>query len=267
MAGTFAACALAIAIAALVGMAVLLPAAEYAPLSPRGGALEVYQGNRFHYGPFELLTYLSSYPGGDLFEDMRAAGAVALFLAVSAVFSRRRRSMAPVLAALVVSLDLSLGLPLPFSTLLDRFCPFQIMSPSRTMVLTCFPLGLLAGYGVDAVVSACRSRARAAGRSVAQLAVAAPILLAAYAGVIRPHYETVSSALHPVLLMAAPVAAVGVALFSGWFPRLRLLRWGLAGLVVAEVAAWNTFFMPACLTTPPPVFWNFQPRPRRFPCR
>ncbi|HOZ49161.1 MAG TPA: hypothetical protein PK468_21335, partial [Candidatus Hydrogenedentes bacterium] len=244
MSGTLSRDASAMAVFVVVGVliaaAALVPGAELAGFSARtkGDAEHAFARTeeRPDWNAFQLLA---TYSGSATDSGLRFTGAGVLILALCAWLHADRRRMLVHAALFYVALDCSLGPPFPFARLLVAVAPFAMSQPQRAALFACFFLGLLAGFGLDALTT--RRDTRAAQWRAAAAAIASGIIvLYTLEGCANPHpFLDVSKA---VLVLPAAVAVLGtVASFmsTGRVPKVLL-----AALVFAEIWTWNTEFIP-----------------------
>ena len=255
---------LIILLGALVALVMLLPAQELAQYSARekGDAAAGFVRDPEN-PPWNLLQLLVTYPGSRSFEGLKFAGAAALLVALASVAHPKRRAVLGCAVLFYIFLDCSLGPPFPFAKLLAALAPFDMAHPPRAAVYACLFLGLLAGYGVDALRRQGRSHAAKWGLTGVLLAGGAVVLPTLHACVTPyPHYAVSSAAFW------LPAALLIVAFLTIWGTRK---KWGgiaLVGLVFADIACWNQhlvpFFyqLPACALRPGE--WVFFARERDF---
>jgi hypothetical protein len=133
----------------------LLPAAELARHTPRAKAVgEPTSMQNLTYAPLDAIEHTLVYVGGPGLHFIRGAGSVAALLAVAAlVFSRRHRAVLLWSVLFLALFDCSMGPPWPIASGIARIAFFVTDAPPRVMVLTCLPIAMLAGFGVDAVAA------------------------------------------------------------------------------------------------------------------
>lgn len=139
-------------IGGLTACIMLLPTFEFADYSIRGQQPNLQQ-NRQHTQK-SLLTMASVYGGVRYMnKNYRLAGLGALLLALAALAHHQRRKVLLFLFLFVLLLNCALGPPLPFARLYLILAPFKLSDPTRALLVGCLPFGILAGFGVDAIVS------------------------------------------------------------------------------------------------------------------
>ena len=228
-------------IALLIACAMLIPTTEFALASGRmkGGAptqLRMAQRGSLKF----LYQCLIMYPGpASIRQNMRGTGAGIVLLALAGLTHRRWRDALTYAMVCLVLCDLSLGPPLPVSSLILWLSPYQLVESSRAYMVACFPLAMLAGLGVDAVSTRLKWSGVGALRSC--------VLTAAGLGILIPLSRWVDP--HPYLAVSkavvyVPAATLAVAVLSGWLPPAKVWRTVLAVLVLAEIATWNQRFVP-----------------------
>jgi hypothetical protein len=236
--GDVAALSVLFIITVLVASALLLPAAELAGYSertrPEGPSLFVRETEDPPWNVFQLLVV---YGGSVSVEGIKAAGAGILFLALASIWHPKRRPVLVHAALFFILLDCSLGVPFPCSRLLAWGVPYEMSNPPRGMLLTCFPLGMLAAFGVDAVTARLRTCRVKALRTL-YLAIAGATILYVLDACANPHpFLAVSK-----WVIYFPAMTLAVALLAGWVRRPTIWRWLLPVLVLAETLSWNAFW-------------------------
>ncbi len=231
---------------ALIGAALLVPAAELSSLSPRGRESGVLAkianlvGRSSALDLPDILQLLTVFPGDldpdaliDSLRRPRFAGLSVLILAVASLAHRDWRQVVAIAGTFYVFFDASLGPPFLFSVLTEAFAPYAAGSPDRAAVIAAPLLGLLAGFGTDAVTSAGSGRARrffALGVGLALFAI----------GLVGMRGGTALSASPVVVAMPILVLAV-VAL--GARVGHKLGRAVLLVFVLGELLAWNVPYL------------------------
>ena len=143
---------LIILIGGLMAAAMMYPTLEYSAFSHRGTAGNEVEETAFPF--YDLLTALVSYTGdNNHLEDLRLAGLGVTLIALLGLTNRNWRSVAIYAVLFWVFIDITFGPPRPWAQLLIAISPYQLSSLSRGMMWACFPLAMLAGFGVDAVVT------------------------------------------------------------------------------------------------------------------
>ncbi|MDQ1255609.1 MAG: hypothetical protein QG656_201, partial [Candidatus Hydrogenedentes bacterium] len=148
-------------------------------------------------------------------------------------------------------LDCSLGPPFPFARLSLWLAPFKVENLGRAMMWSCLPLGMLAGFGVDAVAERWRSRKLYLGHMIF-LSITGVWILKILERGIEPHpFLTISNAVVwiPAILMAITVLAGLGRPWAGGETRPRiaagtLFRWAMPVLLLAELFVWNREYVP-----------------------
>jgi hypothetical protein len=113
------------------------------------------------------------------------------------------------------------------------------------MIVTCLPLGLLAGAGMDALLAPLASWRWRTARSGVVLALGTGVVLIV-ALAARPE------PIVPVgnLVVVLPIIACLLAALAGWVPRFPLWGIALAALVFGEMLAWNRQLVPSIVSDP-----------------
>jgi hypothetical protein len=184
--------------------------------------------------------------------DYRMAGAGALLLALAAFGHRRRRDVFLYLVLFLIFLDCSLGPPLPFARLSLWLAPFKLNHLGRAMLWSCLPLGMLAGFGVDAVAERWRSR-KLNLLHMAFLTFSGVWMLRILERNIHPH-PFLPNVSEWVVWIPGILLAIAVLAGLGW-PRVQgetrprivagaLFRWALPALLLAELFVWNRQYVP-----------------------
>ncbi|HOZ49779.1 MAG TPA: hypothetical protein PLO37_07780 [Candidatus Hydrogenedentes bacterium] len=228
-------------VALAVAAAMLLPTTELMMASSRMTEDTETPGTMAQQGSLDFLYQcLIMYPGPkDIRQNMRGTGLAVVLLALLGLTHRRWRESLVYALLFLALCDLSLGPPFPLSQLVLWLTPYALVESSRAYVVACFPLAMLAGFGVDAVTTRWKHLSLRTLRSVALAAVGAATLTS-LSHWIAPHdFLDVSKA-----VVYLPAAALGVALLGGWLSPAPLWRWTLAALVLAEIAVWNQAFVP-----------------------
>jgi hypothetical protein len=224
----------------LVAAPLLFPGAQFSSYAGRGSKDEAMKEELVQMSGFwRLAKVLAVYQGHGHYEGPRASGAIVLMLALAAVVCRPRRDTVMFAALFLILLDCSIRQPLLFGRLVARLAPFVLSNPGRAMIITCLPLGLLAGAGTDAVLAPLASwRWRTARSGAVLLLGAAIVLIVALAA--RPEPVLAVGNLAVVL----PIIACLVATVAGWIPSFPVWSIALAGLVFGETLAWNRHLIP-----------------------
>ena len=245
--GDLLALALICLVGALLAAVALLPGVEFAAFSARGANSSVQLGYaREHYSLGQLLKQLVLFTGGNnLFLDWRLAGTGVLLLALAALLHPQRRPVLLYVGLFWLLFDCLLGPPRPLATLVSRFAPFQMGPPARADILACLPLGMLAGFGVDAVTRNARSPIWARLLGQVLLVAVGAFLLTLLAKQVHPHprlrvSETV--VILPEAVVILPALVLLAMVLSGWLRRPQLWRTILTVLVFGDMLTWNYGF-------------------------
>ncbi len=227
-------------LAPLVAAIHLVPGFEFAQKVGRahGAAPIEGQARYLDRSPLKVLEHLVVYPGSFGIEARRAAGVGVLILAAASVTFVRRRDWLLWALAFLVLLDCSLGAPFPVASLVDAVAPFPMRFPSRILIFTCLPLGILAGMGVDAA-TARLDRPWKNGLRAALLGVHAAVLVSLLA------YWTTHSTWLPVskLAIIAPIGVALVVVAAPWLRAPAFWRAALPVLFLLETGAWNREYL------------------------
>lgn len=251
-----------VGIGILIAAAMLLPTMEFAGLSERG-QLSQQKADK----PFSLIALywlLSVYPGhGNQYNDFRLAGLGVSLLALAAVGHRNKRDVALFAALFVVFLDCSVAPSLPFGRLSIWLAPFPLSVLSRAMMWACFPLAMLAGFGVDGVAERWRTASKSWGQFALFAIVGAPMLIILFVNVNYFQYVPVSN----LVVLASGLIFLTIVL-STCFPRhaatadatapgetrpathvavARVVLWLLPALLLAELFLWTHHYIPYLL--------------------
>ena len=225
------------AAALLVAAVMLIPAAELTGFTMRSKGVDLGMPVGFHYTIERLLQCFVTYPGGHLAFEVRAAGAMAVLLAATSLLHPKWRETVLFGALFLLLLDCSLGKPLPMATFVDLVAPFEMGYPARAMALTCLPLGILAGRGVDAAVRRCRGWRPTMLRSALLVAVGVPVLLGVWSVLClggSPGFTWGMAA-----RMAGPVAGLVVLLVGAHCPSPRGVKALLVVCLFGEIVVWS----------------------------
>ena len=225
----------------LVACPLLLPGMAFADRSARVDKDEEAVEEFAPLAPgWELVKALAIYQGHGHYEGIRGAGAGVLFLALLGVFARPRRHAVLFGTLFLILLDCSLSEPVLFGRLLASAAPYNYSNPGRTMILTCLPMGLLAGLGVDAAFRPIGKLRWRIVRSVAiGLAGAAVVLIVALASRPEPVLPVGSMAvLFPAVLCLGTI-------LGGWLGEPLVLGTVLSMLVLGETLTWNKYLVPS----------------------
>jgi len=234
--------ALLFLLAVLVAAVVLVPAVEFAGFSSR--AMKPPSSPTNPTWPWLanlLVTYTGNVRGG---QDFRLAGLGITLLALAAVTFPRKRDVAVFAALTCLLFDASLGARFPFGRLVMAWAPYQLGPPSRIIILTCFPLAMLAAFGVDAVTIPMRPPWRNAARSL--------LLIAAGGWAVHMLYDTLTKDFYlkmSLWAVALPAVTLTVMAVAGWLKRPAVCRIVLSALILSEVAVWNHEFYAYLLKT------------------
>lgn len=229
-------------VSVLAAAIMLVPALEFARYSGRGGASGLENTSLYDYFSYslrEVWEFLVVAGGAQDFRSLRGVGACILLLAAAGLTHPQRRSVAVWALLSLLFLDLTIGPPMPFARLLGAWAPFELGFAERAGVVLGLPLTVLAGYGVDAVAAAARTRRQgwipAAGLAI----LAATVLVPLYVWTQPHRYLPVGGGVvaAPALLWLAMAAALRVR-------RPALWRVALPLLLFAELVMWNRVYIP-----------------------
>jgi len=235
----------AVVIASLIASPLLLSVAELASFTERLPGTETPR-----YSDIQSWTLTKLYQSCIVYagmryesETIRGSGVAALVLACVGLTSARRRDVVIFASLFLILFECSLGPPLPLASLLERVTPFSLSAYSRAYDFALFPLSMLAGLGVDALLEQRRSRFQFLLRLgiLIYVGLFALVPLAKWVG--PEHYLKVSR-----LVIVVPTAALAMAvatLLAARWKRLSVpLAAGLALLVFSETLAWNYHYVP-----------------------
>ncbi|MBN2307637.1 MAG: YfhO family protein [Candidatus Hydrogenedentes bacterium] len=224
-----------------IGVASFLPALEFAGHSARTGSDVMGSFTRIaEEPPWNVLQLLLTYPGLNNSGGLRFAGAGVVILALAAFTHPNRRAVALHAAMFYIAFDCCMGVPFPFAWILSTVSPFSMNVPARGTIYVCLFLGLLAGFGLDAMTTRLRTARLTAARSGALL-VAGLVLLDVLQRCLSPHPylgERQGLVLFPACVL---LAAVGAA----WIPWKRAAGGCMAAAVFLELWRWNLVFIPS----------------------
>ncbi len=228
-------------LAALVGAVILLPASEFASFSPRGAESEVALGaGRLKIGFGEAMRLLTVFPGdidpAVIMESLRLprfAGLGVLILGVASLLHRDWRQVVPIAGVFLLFLDVSLGSPVSGALFTEILSPYQAGNPDRAAVMVAPMLGLLAGFGADAVTSAGRVH-RGTLRRIVAFAIGAAFFLVGLVGMRGGTALLANPAVvvGPILVLVVVAFGARVGRAAVWLPLLVVF-------VVGELVAWN----------------------------
>jgi hypothetical protein len=186
-----------------------------------------------------LPQLLFVYSGSSKHEGIRMSGIGIALLALLSLAYRDRRDVLVVWALLLMLLLCSMEVANPVARLVKTIVPFQWSNPTRTVLLACLPLGLLAGFGAEACLTAPQTVPGKVGRALLA-GIAGAGMLAVLGAFAHPH---------PFLNIGAGVflfpAGVTVLLAASSWLRIRRGGWLLLpALLFAETLAWNRTEVP-----------------------
>ena len=213
---------LLLAVAVLVGAAVLLPGLELAELSTRGRGAPLSVAVKAPY-PIRLLPY-HLHVG-------------VLLLACAALTRRPRRDAILYLVLFYVGFDCFVGTHLPIGLAVRRFLPYRMGSSNWSSPMWAFPLGVLAAYGLDALGRWKPGTVRAV--ALAGVGVGCVALYAWW-----PFTRMPSS----WFLRLFPLVTTMAIATAGAVTTKRLLRPLILVLVVAEGLAWNAYAVSSSIS-------------------
>jgi hypothetical protein len=243
-----------VVVGAFVAAAMLLPALQFTDLSTRAreygapdtlslqGAPDLLPGT-----PWRVFKALVTYPGIEGFNisgRSMSAGVIPVLLALAALAHPRRRQALPYLVLFYVLFDCGRGRPFPIAALVTWAMPMKESVPDHTMVVLSLPLGICAGFGVDALA---RGMVRGRGR------VALAVLLGGTGVLGLTALGPFGDPTGPVRLMhtAVPAIATLATVLALWVRAPRVWPPVLACLVYAEIFLWVPLTMPRQWTTFP----------------
>jgi len=245
-------------LAALVAGAMLLPAQEFAAYSARGQ--QDSSGRAVSHEPAWMAKVFASYSGDDnQWRDYRLAGLGATLLACAAFAHKKKRDVFIFTALFWVFLDCSLGPPLPFARFSLWITPFRLNDISRGMIWACFPLGMMAGFGVDAVASRWKPSRWSMIHTAVFAGIGVVMLRILYASVDPHPYLSVSKlvvlvpGLILLVILAAPwlrvvrekaVAGAPESLLAPGVDIRTMLLCILPVLLFTEMFLWNRHYVP-----------------------
>jgi len=260
------------ALAALVAAALLAPAFELAQESARKATGEDSWVN--HLTPdlnvATQLQYLLVYCG-KASTGLRGCGIGMLLLAAAGLIRGNRRHVLVFGLLFVIMADLTLGRPLPFGQLAHLIDIVHFRKPWRAGILLALPLGMLAGFGVDAVTSGVSSTTRRRVLYSASLAALAGASLW-YVWDWIEHRSLLPVSLGAIV---APALLALIVIAAAWISHGHVRRQAgpvLCALVFAEIFVWvHTYMFPWLLDDqrfdPPPAVnarpegvWQGNPR-------
>jgi len=249
--GDFAMGALVFALGAGIAAVMLIPAAEFSSFSLRGRMPNLIPSKLPDAA--WLLRIFSTYWGEwNLKLDYRLAGLGSVLLALAALCHPSRRTVLLYLFLFYVFVDISIGPPLPFSQLFIAVAPYRLNTLSRAMTWACFPLAMLAGYGVDATARRWAERRFSLWPSLLCLGIGCLLLWRLY-GFLPPRGRLPVSDAVVVLpcIILAVVALAGLRLRGSGAPASPTsgIAVGIALplLLLAEIVVWNRGLVPFTL--------------------
>jgi len=229
----------------LVAAVMISPAAESAAFTSRMKGMPVpmysdlwkWTRERF-YQSFLVYTGMR-YEA----ETVRNSGVGVLLLAAGALFYSRKRMTLLFLLLYLILVDCCFGPPLPFATLVSWLTPFSMSAYTRGYDFAIFPLSMLAGLGVDAMIAPSNKAWRSMVRTVI-LAIAALLTLPMLAQWLKI-YKMLPVSPWVVYLPALVFVAMFLMTWSP-FPKHVAVTLALLFplLVFSETYAWNKHFVP-----------------------
>ena len=225
-------------LAGAVGSAMLLPARELSSFSPRAKGENVGFSYETTYGnsALDIAEYLTVWPGAEEFMNLRGPGTVAVLLVVAALARGPRRQVALFGFLAYVLVDCAIGPPSPVASLVRWVSPFVFNYPQRAMVLACFPLAMLAGFGLDAVVRG--EKSKRPSPTVWCVFCGFVVLLLAGRWFLRHRFLAVSPG-----VMAIPTAALVIIVAAPWMRRRRAISLMLPALLLLEPMVWAPSYL------------------------
>ncbi len=239
--------ALLFLLSGLVAFALFYSAAEVSDYSGRAkdaGLEVVLSPVQLEYTPGRLLQLLAVYPGLGEFRDILACGAVVMVLVIASLTSKRYREVFIFFLLTYAMLDCCLGPPFPLSALITVIAPFEIVQVPRAAILLCFPLAMLAAFGVDAITERAERNAISVVRWLVCTALSAAVVFLVYRTVHDDFYMVKRGFEIPWLAIAAPVGAVLLVALARWIPIGPVWRAGFVLLLIAEIVSWNRVLLP-----------------------
>ena len=230
----------------LLGAALLLPGQELAGFSSRTGNSAFEMVAPHYAGTWtELYHTLIRYPGLKWEpENIRGAGVAAAVLALLGLAAANQRKSLVYAILSFVLFDCAMGRPWPFATVVDILSPIQMVSSTRAFDIAMVPLGLMAGFGADAVT---RGRLRGWRILVGVAALAAGgAMLYALVPLVKPETWMTPG---PVAV-ALPATALAVIFMAYCVPAGAFWRTCLLVLFVAETFSWNLSYVQYLLFRP-----------------
>jgi hypothetical protein len=227
----------AVLVAVLLSAPHLFPALEFVRLTNRttqGGSSVEYEWYGSEAG-WSLPETLIVYGGNPNYEGMKGVGALALFLAVPACFSRRRRTLGIMLVMAAFFIDAGRHNSLFALDAIAFLTPFAFSSPERTSLIASLPLAMLAGLGVDTLVHGIPTPRR---RALATFIFA---VAGGYIAVVVASRYDAENFLGLVGPFAVAAPALGMLAYFGglWSSRRIAAAWVIAALTLAEPVYWR----------------------------
>lgn len=173
--------------------------------------------------------------GSQEFRNFKLAGVGILFLAIAAFTHARRRTVLLWAGLFVVLLDCSLGPPFPIARLVQAVAPFRLGVSERACMIACFPLAMLAAYGVEAATVRLQRPGLTLARSLAFLFAGCVILVPLYR---MTHPHAVIGDLSSFVVIA-PATLLVALVFAGRIWPARFWYGLFPLLIMVELAAWN----------------------------
>lgn len=237
--------ALVMLVACGLAAAMLLPVWEFGAYSVRTGDMSSGKlSNLWGYTPLMLYQSIVVYTGMDIIgESIRNSGIIALVLAFAGLTHPKRRDVFMFLVIYLLLFECSFGPPLPLGTLLEKITPFSLSAYTRAYDFALFPLSMLAGFGLDAVITPMSNKGYSYARGAVILLFAVVCLSPLPQWIPEIKNMEVTKA-----VIYIPASGVAVMFIIGLFRFYRPIRFVAAALLVAllfgEIFTWNLHFVP-----------------------
>jgi hypothetical protein len=166
-----------------------------------------------------------------------------LVLVVAGLLSRRWRGVLLYGILSLILFDCSMGRPFPIATIVEYFSPMQLIASTRAWDFAVLPLGMLAAFGVDCIVTPAKPLWWRGVRDGILLTVGAAALYS-LSFLLGPN--SFLSMGHTALVL--PGCILAAIVLAGWTPRWAFWPVVLAALVFAETLAWNNRYVPFIVT-------------------
>ncbi len=227
--------------AILLASVAIVPAIELFALSSRGS-----HGVTLKETGLEITTLSDvgrvffGYAGPERITVGLLSG-VAGVLVLMSLWTARRRQAAVWAAVMLPLADLAIGTPMPFSTLLLEYLPFSLAQPQRMFAILFLPLGILAGFGLDAFARPLHRGASRYLRCAFVFVIAAAVTyltwLVRFTPIVGAGNRLAMDA-PPAALVVPPLLAI-LALAVVWRAGTRWIGPAVLGLAICDLAVWN----------------------------